>query len=92
MCPLLVKTFDMSIWQPTCEKTLDVLPDAEVDVYVSLSFIIMGMSLTPCSARLRYSEKEAFVKKIPLLNKKIVHFVDNVSWDMDGDPGRKGYT
>jgi hypothetical protein len=32
VCPFLVKTFDMSIWHPTCEKTLDALLDAEVDV------------------------------------------------------------
>ena len=40
------------------------------------------MSLTPCSVRLRYSAKGAVVKKIPLLNKNFVHFINNIFWNM----------
>ncbi len=32
LCPFLVKTYDRPIWHPTCEKTLDALLDAEIDV------------------------------------------------------------
>jgi hypothetical protein len=32
VCPSLVKFFDMLIWHPTCEKTLDTLLDAKLDV------------------------------------------------------------
>ena len=32
LCPLLVKYFDMPIWHPTNEKSLDVLMDAQVDM------------------------------------------------------------
>ncbi len=32
VCPFLVKCFDMPIWHPTCEKALDTLLDAKVDV------------------------------------------------------------
>jgi hypothetical protein len=32
VCPFLVKYFDMPIWHPTCEKTLDNLLDAKVDL------------------------------------------------------------
>ena len=42
----------------------------------------MGMSLTPCSVPLRYSAKGAVVKKIPLLNKNFVHFINNIFWNM----------
>jgi hypothetical protein len=43
---------------------------------------MMGMSLTPCSVPLRYSAKGAVVKKIPLLNKNFVHFIDDIFWNM----------
>jgi hypothetical protein len=32
VCPFLVKTYDMPIWHRTCEKTLDALHNAQVDV------------------------------------------------------------
>jgi hypothetical protein len=32
VCPFLVKYLDMPIWHPKCEKTLDALLDAEIDV------------------------------------------------------------
>ena len=32
LCPLLVKYFDMPIWHPTDEKSLDLLMDAQVDM------------------------------------------------------------
>ena len=32
VCPFLVKYFEMQIWQPTSEKTLDELLDAKVDM------------------------------------------------------------
>ncbi len=32
VCPFLVKYFDMLIWHPTCEKTLDNLLDTEADL------------------------------------------------------------
>jgi len=43
---------------------------------------MMGMSLTPCSVPLRYSARGAVVKKIPLLNKNFVHFIDDIFWNM----------
>ncbi len=32
VCPFLVKYFDMPIWHPTDEKSLDLLRAAEVDM------------------------------------------------------------
>ena len=32
VCPFLVKYFEMPIWHPTCEKLLDELLDAKVDL------------------------------------------------------------
>ena len=32
VCPFLVKYFEMPIWHPTCQKTLDELLDAKVDL------------------------------------------------------------
>ena len=32
VCPFLVKYFEMPIWHPTCERTLDQLLDAQVDM------------------------------------------------------------
>jgi hypothetical protein len=32
VCPFLVKYFDMPIWHPTDEATLDELLDAQVDM------------------------------------------------------------
>ncbi len=32
VCPFLVKYFEMPIWHPTSEKTLDELLDAKVDL------------------------------------------------------------
>ncbi len=32
VCPFLVKYFDMSIWHPTYEKSLDLLVAAELDM------------------------------------------------------------
>jgi hypothetical protein len=32
VCPFLVKYFEMPIWHPTCEKSLDELLDAKVDL------------------------------------------------------------
>ena len=32
VCPFLVKYFEMPIWHPTCERTLDQLLDAKVEL------------------------------------------------------------
>jgi hypothetical protein len=32
MSPFLSKYFDMQIWHPTCDKTLDELLEAQVDM------------------------------------------------------------
>ena len=32
VCPFLVKYFEMPIWHPTCEKSLDELLNAKVDL------------------------------------------------------------
>ena len=32
VCPFLEKYLEMPIWHPKCEKTLDELLDAEIDV------------------------------------------------------------
>ena len=34
VCPFLKKYFDMPIWHPTDERSLDELLDAQVDMYV----------------------------------------------------------
>ena len=45
--------------------------------------------MTLCSVGLRYSAKGAFTKKMPILNKNIVHLVDDMFWNIqDGDTGR----
>jgi hypothetical protein len=31
-CPFLAKYFDMPIWRPICNKTLDELLEAQVDM------------------------------------------------------------
>ncbi len=48
--PFLVKYFEMPIWHPTCEKTLDELLHAKVDLYVLsfLSTVTMCQCLTNC--------------------------------------------
>ena len=38
--------------------------------------------MTLCSFGLRYSSKGTIVKKMPILNKNIVHLVDDMFWNM----------
>jgi hypothetical protein len=40
------------------------------------------LAVTLCSFRLRYSTKGTIVKKMPILNKNIVHLVDDMFWNM----------
>ena len=46
MCPFLKKHFDMGLWHPTDEASLDALMNAEIELY-ALSFCIVH-----CGARL----------------------------------------
>ncbi len=81
LCPVLVKYFDMPIWHPTCEKTLDTLLDTKVDVEVSLSLFV-AMSLPPCIFSYRYSSKGTVAKSISLFNQKLVHVINDVIWNL----------
>ena len=40
------------------------------------------LAVTLCSFGLRYSSKGTIVKKMPILNKNIVHLVDDMFWNM----------
>ena len=40
------------------------------------------LAVTLCSFGLRHSSKGSFVKKMPILNKNIVHLVDDMFWNM----------
>ena len=40
------------------------------------------LAVTLCSFDLRYSSKGSIVKKMPILNKNIVHLVDDMFWNM----------
>ncbi len=41
-----------------------------------------GMSLTSCLFRRRYSAKGTVVKKISLINKSLIHLIDDIFWDL----------
>jgi hypothetical protein len=43
---------------------------------------MVGMSLTSCLFRCRHSAKGTFVKKIPLINKNLIHLIDDIFWNL----------
>ncbi len=77
MCPFLVKYFDMPVWHLTDETALDLLMAAELECKV-ICFVDCWAgpeSFLLCVCR---SSTGEFVKKEYLLNKNIVHLVDNI--------------
>jgi hypothetical protein len=85
VCPFLAKYFDMPIWHPTSEKTLDGLLDAKVDlkvIYVPFTIIMCPFSTHSNPYCSSYSVKGTVVKKIFILNKNIVHLIDDMFWYM----------
>ena len=40
------------------------------------------MSLTSCLFRRRYSAKGTVVKKISLINKSLIHLIDDIFWNL----------
>ncbi len=42
---------------------------------------MVGMSLTSCLFRRRYSAKGTVVKKISLINKSLIHLIDDIFWN-----------
>ncbi len=43
---------------------------------------MVGMSLTFCLFRCRNSAKGTFVKKIPLINKNLIHLINDIFWNL----------
>ena len=43
---------------------------------------MVGMSWTSCPFRCRHSAKGTFVKKIPLINKNLIHLIDDIFWNL----------
>ena len=43
---------------------------------------MVGMTLTSCLFRHRYSAKGTVVKKISLINKGIFHLIDDIFWNL----------
>ena len=81
--PFLDKHFDMKLWHPTDEASLDKLMNAQVDMY-ALSFcaVLYGASMTLCFIHLiRLDMHGLFVKKVYVLNKGIVHLIDDIFWN-----------
>ena len=77
-----VKYFDMPIWHPTDEATLDALLDAQVDIKAMSASLIVSHGCDFCVASYRYSSKAGSVKKMYLVNKNIVNLIDDVFWKM----------
>ena len=86
MCPFLVKYFDMPIWHPTDEATLDELLDAQVDMYAMSASLVVSHVCDFCVTFCRYSSKAGShpgsVKKMHLVNKNIVNLIDDIFWKM----------
>jgi hypothetical protein len=43
---------------------------------------MVAMSFTCCLFRRRLSAKGTFVKKIPLINKNLIHLIDDIFWNL----------
>jgi hypothetical protein len=43
---------------------------------------MVGMSLTACLLRCRHSAKGTFVKNIPLINKNLIHLINDIFWNL----------
>ncbi len=82
VCPFLLKYFDMQIWHPTCEITLDQLLKAKVDMYILPFSWPLGLCLIPFMFLFQILCNGSVVKKMFMFNKHIVHLIDDIFWNM----------